>query len=281
MPPSRQNLLQGFTFSQHSLQCFLDCPRRFWLGYICRLPWPAVVAAPAAEHERRMQLGALFHRWIERTLRGLPASLPEAPLEARRWLAAWSTHAPQNIPLMREIECTLCVPLAVPPGAVRLLARYDLIAVEPRRRAVIVDWKAGRSDAVGRWDARIQTVLYLWLLVEASAALPWGPLLPEQVEMLYWFADAPRDPVRLRYNSEQHAANDRRLRLLLTEILARQTEAQFEPAVEDHSTSTCLCSYCVYRRRCGRTYGPGLAALCDCDAPFSLPCEGAAIPLSL
>ena len=39
------NLPANFTFSQSSLQAYVDCARRFWLAYVEQLPWPAAMAA--------------------------------------------------------------------------------------------------------------------------------------------------------------------------------------------------------------------------------------------
>ena len=50
-----------FQFSQGSLQDYADCPRRFQLGYILRLAWPAVEAEPVLESERRQLQGQAFH----------------------------------------------------------------------------------------------------------------------------------------------------------------------------------------------------------------------------
>lgn len=283
-PPTTVRLPPTFSFSQHALQCYCDCPRRFWLSHIRRLPWPAIEAAPARDHERRLRQGAHFHRAVERALRGLPGAVSCDDPDVERWLAAWHAHAPRDLSLLREVEQALCAPLAIAAGTrVRLVARYDLIAVEPRRRAVIVDWKTGRGAPADPLGARLQSLLYPWLLVEASPALPWGPILPEQVEMRYWFAGAPCDPFVLRYNSEQHATATGRLRFLLADILSRQAEDEFPPAADCEKNRSHLCAYCIYRSRCGRGDTPGPAALFDAHP---LPVDeiwaaGAAIPLSL
>ncbi|MGC1378508.1 MAG: PD-(D/E)XK nuclease family protein, partial [Anaerolineales bacterium] len=54
-----------FTFSQSSLQDYVDCARRFQLRYIEHLQWPAVETAPVLENERRQLEGQQFHRMAQ------------------------------------------------------------------------------------------------------------------------------------------------------------------------------------------------------------------------
>jgi hypothetical protein len=194
---------------------------------------------------------------VQRALCGLPPAAGPVSGDSGRlfalWHAAWRA-AERDLPLLREVECTLGVRL--PPhagsGSARLLARFDLIAVEPGRRAVILDWKSGGVPARERLRARVQSRLLPYIVVEASPALPWGPLLPAQVELHYWFAAAPGEPVILRYNDEQHAAQHEWLRALLTSLRQKQVEDDFPPAPDDEATPCSLCTHCIYRSRCGR-----------------------------
>ncbi len=266
--------------TQSTLQLYCDCPRRYWLSVVRRLPWPAARTASSQEDERRARLGTHFHRMVQRALRDLPVAAGAVRGEAGRWFAEWRAawdEAQSGLPLLREIECTLSTPLPLGDGrgSVRLLARYDLLAVEPGRRAVIIDWKSsGSLPPLDRLYARVQSRLYPFILVEAGPALPWGPLLPEQVEMRYWFAAAPREPVILRYNDEQHAAQRQWLRTLLDDILSRQSEEEFPPAPGDTTTRHALCAHCIYRSRCGRDGIPiSLPTSCIWELPQPAPWE--------
>ena len=276
----------NFTFSQSSLQAYTDCARRFWLAYVEQLPWPAVEASPVQEHEALMRLGERFHRLVQRREEGIdPARIAvglDAPLTD--WFAAYLQHRPAALPDVTPIvEHILAIPLAsapnlASPGAgYRLAAKYDLIAGSADGRTVIVDWKTARrrSDPASLRQ-RLQTIVYPYVLVEASAALPWGPVMPEQVEMVYWFTAAPGQPITFRYDAAQHEANGRRLERLLAAILAGRREADFPKVADTEANRRHLCAYCVYRSRCNRGEAAGdLDALDDPETFFAVDVEKA------
>ncbi|HXF61514.1 MAG TPA: PD-(D/E)XK nuclease family protein [Caldilineaceae bacterium] len=270
--PARAALLpDDFSFSQSSLQAFADCARRFWLAYVQRLPWPAIEAEPVQDHELLMRLGAQFHLLVQRAEIGLDLglltrSLP-APLDA--WFAAYQSYRPSDLPSGRiEVERVLTVPLALSaptegditaPGRVyRLAAKYDLIAADEEGRVVIVDWKTGRRrPEPSTLRQRLQTLVYLYVLVEAAPALGWGEIAPEQVEMRYWFTAAPNQPIIIRYDQAQHAENGRKLKALVQRILAGSAIEDFPLAPDTEANRARLCRYCAYRSRCNRGVLPG------------------------
>lgn len=265
-PSINLGLPPGFAFSQSSLQAHEDCPRRFWLAFVRQLPWPAVEASPVQEHEQLMRLGAAFHRLIERCEIGLDANVLGAGLEPplSDWFDAYLQHRPADLPSeFVEVERTLSLPLSTPqaPG-VLLAAKYDLIAAERDGRVVIVDWKSTRRRTdPGVLRQRIQTIVYPFVLVEASARLPFGPLRPEQVEMRYWFTAAPGQPVTFRYDAAQHEANRRRIQQIIQQIVQPihngASEADFPKVPDSEINRKRFCNYCIYRSRCGRGQAAG------------------------
>ena len=256
-----------FSFSQSSLQSFDSCARRFWLAYVQQLPWPAVEAAPVQDHEELMRLGSIFHQLIERAEIGISQQLTESgvqhpqlnpPLD--KWVEAYEQYRPEDLPDdFVEVEKMLSIPFGINDGferaEYRLAAKYDLIAASSdknNRTVMIVDWKTTRKRTdPTTLSQRLQTMVYPYVLVEASANLPFGPIEPEQVEMIYWFTAAPMHPVRFRYDSAQHDNNRGKLELLLAQILAGEEEADF-PKVADTPINRRFCNYCVYRSRCDR-----------------------------
>ena len=138
-------------------------------------------------------------------------------------------------------------------GTHRLLAKYDLVAIEPGRRAVIVDWKTSARRPTGAWlAARLQTRVYRYVLVRAGSQLNGGAALqPEQIEMVYWFAAFPDQPERLPYNRTQHEADGRYLASLMADLAQAGDGANpgDDFPLTDDATR---CRFCPYRSLCGR-----------------------------
>ena len=224
-----------------------------------QLSWPALEAAPYDEHEQLLRLGGQFHQLIERAEAGLPTDLLTGGLDypLDEWFESYLRHRPADLPTeVVEVERVLSAPLAVEAGRYRLAARYDLIAVGgggADRRAVVLDWKTNkRVTRRPILEQRMQTLVYPYVLVEASAGLPWGPLAPEQVEMRYWFTAAPAEAISFGYNSELHAANRAKFEQLLSGILSGERERDFPKVVDTDENRKRYCGYCIYRSRCDR-----------------------------
>jgi RecB family exonuclease len=235
-----------FTFSQSSLQDYIDCPRRFRLRYIDQLSWPAVESEPVAENERRQQEGQLFHRLAQQHALGLPAA-DLARLANTQNLERWWQNFTTGLPGLLEPsgahypELSLSAPLA----GHRLLAKYDLVSVRDGK-GMIYDWKTYAKRPRDEWmAARWQTRVYRALLVQAGAHLNGGrPFEPEQVEMVYWYADFPSEPARFKYDAQQFKRDWSALEKIVGEITSN---AEF-PLTEDEKT----CHFCTYRSYCNR-----------------------------
>ncbi len=236
-----------FQFSQGSLQDYVDCPRRFQLRYLQRLAWPAVEAEPALENERHLQQGAAFHRLVHQHVLGLlPERLSSAitDKDLSRWWHNYLESAPADLPASRYPE----VVLSAPVSGHRLVAKYDLIAVGSEQRPIILEWKTSRKRPRRKWLAeRLQTRVYPYLLVRAGSHLnEEQPFQPEQVEMVYWFANFPEDPERFPYDAAQHDADGDYLASLIEEIKSLGDE-DFTLTTQERR-----CRYCPYRSLCRR-----------------------------
>lgn len=280
-PAPTLQLPDGFVFSQSNLQTYVDCHRRFCLTYIERLPWPAVEAGPIQEHEYMMRLGEIFHRAVQRTEVGLPPEMVRVQLEPPldEWYDGYLAHRPADLPQdIVEVEAVLSLPVTIGDTGqeVRLAGKFDLLAVEPQRRAIIIDWKTTRKrTAPATLRRRLQSQVYPYLVVEASRYMPWGPLTPSQVEMRYWFTVEPDQPVRFTYDDAQHAANHRLLQRMIAEILAGRTQDDFPMAPDTDANRQRLCAYCAYRSRCDRGIVPGdIHAVDDEDDLLAPPSGG-------
>lgn len=252
-------LPRDFHFSQASLQDYVDCRRRFQLRYLVSLAWPALEAEPALENERRLRIGATFHRLMQQHLLGLPlerlsravaAGGPENA-ELPRWWDNFQEHG-ASLEGYGEIanlniypETSLTAPLI---NGYRLVAKYDLIAIAPDGRAAIFDWKTYRKRPSRTWMAeRLQTRVYPFLLALAGEHLNQGnSIRPDDVEMAYWYPEFPTQPERFAYSQAQFEQDGETLHALVREIAGL--------VEEDYSLTsfTERCRFCTYRSLCDR-----------------------------
>jgi len=257
----KSQIQNPFTFSQSSLQDYADCPRRFQLRYIEQLSWPAVETEPALENERRQQEGLLFHRLVQQRLIGLPAEklarLANTP-DLSRWWGNWQDF--RSLADFGSLYPELS--LSAPLGEHRLLAKYDLVAVQPGKKAFIYDWKTYHKRPRDEWMAvRLQTRVYRAMLIQAGAHLNNGQAFaPEQIEMIYWYADFPAEPAHFPYTAAQYKRDWDALNSLVAEIAARR---DFPLTANEEK-----CAYCPYRSYCNRGAQAGLAD--DKDAETEL-----------
>jgi len=254
-----------FQFSQSSLQDFVDCPRRFQLRYLWDVAWPAVAAEPIEEHERRIQHGLSFHRMVQQHLLGLPedALVRMVDGDLARWWAGYRTYRPAELPGARYPEMILTATVA----GYRMVAKYDLLVMQPGERAVILDWKTSQKrSSSAALKLRLQTRVYRYLLVRAGAHYNGGaPLAPGQVEMRYWFAEFPESAERLPYDAAQFDEDALTLTDLITQIAALGDD-DF-PLTSDERR----CQYCLYRSYCERGVQAGQMDAMDYeDAPATI-----------
>jgi CRISPR/Cas system-associated exonuclease Cas4 (RecB family) len=257
-----------FQFSQRSLQDYVDCRRRFQLRYLDQLSWPAVEAEPLIEHEHHLRSGADFHRLIQRYLLGVPGERLSKMLDSngpgnndlKRWWGNFLQFAnitPNDNSLIEGM-------LSAQIRGYRLLAKYDLIhwdMDQPGPRVTIYDWKTSQRRPSRQWLAdRLQTKVYPYLLIQAGApVIVMSELEPEQIEMVYWFADHPQEEQRFSYSTEEYEQDHEYLTGLVDQINALG-EDDFELTPDESH-----CKFCTYRSLCDRGTAPGILAEMEID----------------
>ena len=238
-------LPHGFRFSQSSLAAYDTCRRRFWLRYGERLDWPAPAAGENAREDARRR-GRRFHRLVQQHTLGLDvAPLVEQSSPAlQRWWKHYQQHPPSEPdgPAYSEIRAT------APLRAYGLTATFDRLVAGGDGRWLIIDWKTGRqSPDRARLAASWQTTVYPFILVEGDYTLDDAPIRPEQVALLYWFAEHPQQSIRFDYDDAAHAAARQRLTAALDDLHPRRTVEDF-PKTDDHAPCR-RCTFCAYCQR--------------------------------
>jgi CRISPR/Cas system-associated exonuclease Cas4 (RecB family) len=259
-----------FLFSQHSLNDFRECPRRFFLKYIARQAWPAVESAPfgmgALDYRDYLRKGVTLHQWIERHWLGMPGPAEFDDDELALWWARFAGTDFSDLPARRDPELSLVAPL----GRFRLYARFDLLASDSETgEFVIVDWKTLRGDKAPSMRSlreRIQTRAYLYVLTIAGAPFNEGrPIQAAQIHLRYWLANFPEQPwVTIEYTPAEVEADRRLLEGLVGDIAQRDGEAAFPKTDEVRR-----CAACAYRTLCQReaAAAPGDDPELDNDPP--------------
>lgn len=239
-------LPDNFTFSQSSLQDYVDCPRRFELRYIDGVRYPSLEAQPALKHEEHMRQGAQFHKMVQQHLVGVPADRLAQSVRDDEVLSTWwetfTASGLDGLPEHRHAETTLETAI----GEYRLIAKYDLLAIDLDGKATIIDWKTSHKIPRKNWlEKRLQTTVYRYVLAQAGAHLVDGKLiLPENISMTYWFVGHDGEQVTFDYSAKQMQADEADLLKLINDIAS----SNLFPLANDIRH----CTFCTYRSLCNR-----------------------------
>lgn len=242
-------MTESLTLAQQHLYTFQTCPRRFFLRFLARIPWPEAPLGP--EQEQAYERGRRFHRWIERRFLGLPvAEESDRDTVLKGWWEVFQRHAPPLPDGRRYIETALTVPIG-PESKHRLTGRFDLLVVgaDPLA-ATLFDWKTGEPRPIERLRRAWQTRVYLFLAAEGGAALaPDTPdaFEPERISLTYWYLEDPAHPRRIAYDPAAHRRNCIELEAVVSEIDRQLVENEW-PLTDDWSE----CRHCAYQAYCGR-----------------------------
>jgi hypothetical protein len=237
------------TYSQSSLQDYEDCHLRHHLKYTVRLAWPAVVAEPHQRFEETTRRGADFHHLIHQHFLGIPAPTIERSVndpDLKGWWDAYlaSDYAYGVVGAGGDVypEITLQTTL----DNARLIAKFDLLVITPEH-VLIVDWKTAekypsRDYLLNRW----QTRLYPYIVARAIEPFAGREVPFEQIQMVYWLANFPNQPITFHHSAERHAETERQLQAIISDI-----ESQDLTHIQK-TDDTRQCAYCVYRSYCER-----------------------------
>jgi hypothetical protein len=200
--------------SQAHLQILETCPRKFQYFFLDSLMLPQ----PSLASEKQ-ELGTQFHQLMQQRELGLEIQplLDDNP-KLQGWFGSFENAPP---PLMTgqlrqsEYQCTLEL------EGFTLISVYDLL-LQDASQAQIVDWKTyARPPRVQLLQQHWQTRLYLFM---ATEVLGYNP---DQVSMLYWFAESTPEYTANRkaenwfsisYSQALHRQTQETLKTLLTHL---------------------------------------------------------------
>lgn len=244
------NVAGRLLLSQSSLQAYVDCPRRFELRHLLNLEWPALETEQALEFEASMRRGEEFHHLLHQHALGIPEQALAATIDDEligQWWSRYLEWQAEYLPTARDAELTLTTPLGRVPDGVepfQLTAKFDLLTRLGDGTLLIVDWKTGRPPRRMVLAARLQTIVYRYVLVRAGDWLNDGrPVEPEQIRMLYWFA-GDGSTIEFDYDRRQYERDEARLLALAGEMFDRTVY----PLTADERN----CRFCSYRSLCER-----------------------------
>lgn len=237
------NELTKLWYSQAALSAWQNCPLKFKYRYLDGLYWPIVSAGKVGEH---MELGRKFHLLAQRYFGGCPAAAPAEPL-----LTGWLARLHEFLPLGASEEYLAEYELRSNQDGLRLLAKYDLLAVAPGQ-VTIYDWKTDERPPRSGFAATPQTRLYLYLLAVTGL---FGAETA-RLRMIYWNPRFPEAPLTIPYSLSQQEKDGAWLKKVVKEI--RETEAFPATLLERN------CRFCEYRPVC---HGLGLEESAEVELP--------------
>jgi hypothetical protein len=221
----------SFFYSQLALSIYQSCQLRFRKRYLDGLYWPR----PLTE---QVELGRDFHLVSNRYFAG---GQPEHfGGDLGTWLEAlyrFRPFSPDSI-FLPEQE------LRLRDGALRLIARYDLVMLSPGR-VVIYDWKTDQRRLSGRSCERsLQTLVYRYLMVRAGNGYWNRRVTPAGVTMVYWNPRYPDDPFTLQYDDQRYRHDEEWLKEMITTIESQPPDSFLATGDEK------ICQTCEYSPIC-------------------------------
>jgi radical SAM protein with 4Fe4S-binding SPASM domain len=223
-----------FYYSQFALSIYQSCQLRFRRRYLDGLYWPR----PADE---QIRMGSDFHLISQRYFAYGHKERYDG--ELGRWLDAFYRFRPfdESLVFLPEQE------LRLSDGALRMVAKFDLIMLAPDR-VVIYDWKTDERRLVREYYERTyQTLFYRYMLVKAGSGYWNRPIAPSDVVMIYWNPRYPSTVVSLPYDERQYRKDGERLGEMIEEIENRDIDRFFA------TTEERVCRACEYSPICHGT----------------------------
>ena len=233
---------EGFTFSQSSLQSYLNCPRQFELRYLQKLAWPAQKYADAEKYELDLAAGQCLHQAIQRYLLGFDEGLILERLQAGKdpRIPIWFSNFRTRLGYLKEKPDFIAeVPVAILFGQYWLTAKFDYLCLENGQTS-IYDWKtSAKKPGRTQLQESMQTKVYLTVAHQSGQGSD-----NETQTIRYWEANFPDLELAFAPDEKALGRYENELKALINEVAA-QTEFPMTKSIQ-------RCVYCKYRSYCNR-----------------------------
>ncbi|MGB4594703.1 MAG: PD-(D/E)XK nuclease family protein [Anaerolineaceae bacterium] len=236
-----------FTFSQSSMQSYLNCPYQFYLKYVRHLDWPSALLDPWNPAEVERQSGIRFHQLVHNHFLGVKDTLLEkhAQQDSDPKMADWLSNF-KNSALIPEGESTYPELLVYASLAgYNFSAKFDLLLLSDKN-IHIFDWKTSKCSPKAEWlRKRVQTHLYPLLAIsEHQRSFPGNN--PLEIIFTYWEASFPDQPIQFTFEQADIQFAQKIVINLASEITAKPLESFNKTARIER------CNYCLFRTYCQR-----------------------------
>jgi len=230
--------------SANAIRTYISCPLRFRYRYVDNLYWSRTWGSDPNERQA-LEQGQNFHLLARRYYAGVDPGLVTDAVEPGL-LAEWLVKLEQFLPRTFDRQFYPELELRLTQPALRLVAKFDLLVVEPDGKATIYDWKTERRIPRRSYLLKSpQTLVYRYMLCAAGGAYsPEGRFRPQDVSMVYWNPQYPDQWHRLKYTEAQFQKDDAYLRSLVASILRTPREGFVATSEEQ------VCRFCEFRMLC-------------------------------
>jgi predicted RecB family nuclease len=241
-----------FDYSQNKLHDYLECPRRFELRYLLQRIWPAVHSEPVLEMEEQINNGKIFHLMAQQYFSGIHPDVIFMQVENVKISNWWKefirfAEAYNNLPHQSEVLISSKI------NNKSFVGVFDLLVYSPGEKITIIDWKTNHTRPSRKnLEQHVQTRLYPLLLT--SGGKQWNnnnEIKPDQIEMIYWFANYPDEQQSFLYSEHQYQADLNFIQDLINQIESTNL-GEFTLTANQKR-----CNFCNYRSLCGRGIKPG------------------------
>ena len=241
------NLANDFTFSQSSLQSYLNCQYQFYLKYMRQLDWPSALLDPWNPAEIERQSGIRFHQLVYNHFLGVPEFelMKHASEDPNPKMAEWLENFKNSIFFNQEDTVFTELSVQTTLARYRFSAKYDLLVLR-EKEIHIFDWKTSKRPPKSEWlRKRIQTQLYP-LLARSTYQQKFSGHKNPTIIFTYWEASYPTETIEFVFD-------DNELQIAQASILRLAEEIVSKPVESFRRTDRIeRCSYCLFRSYCQR-----------------------------